>query len=135
MISNYQLSGNIYLPYLRIAIKRMASGESVPLRFHTHDATEIAIVLESGGTLHWAQRNSHELQRGDILLLVPGVTHAYENCEKLQLVNILYNAEQLPLPPLDGNTLQMYSSFTDPSIVSPHPEKPLLHLNESAPFV
>lgn len=128
----YQLSGNIYLPYLRIAIKRMASGKSVPLRFHTHDATEIAIVLEGGGALHWALGKCHELQRGDILLLVPGVMHAYENCSKLQLVNVLYNAEQLPLPPLDGNTLKLFSNFTDPKVVSPSPEKPLLHLEKDA---
>ena len=128
--NEYQLSGNIHLPYLRIAIKRILRGESIALRFHTHDAIEIAIVLESGDAIHWAQGKAHTLQRGDILLLVPGVMHAYENCSELQLVNILYNTRQLPLPPLDGNMLKLFSNFTDPNVCSKHPEKPLLHLHE-----
>lgn len=126
----YFLGKNPNISRLRIALKHVKSGTNGNLKFHTHDATELVIVLNSTDTLHWVNRKSSQLTRGDILLLHPDIQHAYENCEHLELINILYNAEQLPLPLLDGTELARFKEFIDNKAISPSPEKPILHLSE-----
>ena len=121
------LKGNPCLSRLDIAIKRI-NRTNKSFNFHTHDATELVIVLESGGALHWVNGTAYDLQCGDILLLPPGVVHAYENCSNMHIINILYQADQLPLPPLDGSELKMFRHFTAPSLCWEHPEKPQVQI-------
>ena len=122
----YCLEKNPNISRLRIAMKHVKSGTNGNLKFHTHDATELVIVMNSTNTLHWVNRKSIQLTRGDILLLHPDIQHAYENCEELEIINILYKSEQLPLPLLDGTELARFKDFIDNKTVSPSPEKPLI---------
>lgn len=123
------LKRNPYLSRLDIAVKRI-NRTNRKFNFHTHDATELVIVIESGGASHWVNGLSYNLQRGDILLLPPGVVHAYENCSDMHIINVLYQAAQLPLPPLDSSELRMFRHFTAPRICWEHPEKPQVHIRE-----
>lgn len=127
----YFLAKNINLPRLPIAIKRV-NGNNSTLTFHSHDAIELVLVLQSSEALHWVNGKAHTLQRGDVLLLKPALLHAYENCRNMHIVNILYNPDQLPLPPLDGNELKLFHYFTNSSETVENPEQPMLHLSEEA---
>ena len=133
VISMKEMYFNIYphLDKLHIGIKRMMPGEQLNMNFHLHKFSEIAIVLKAdANSAHWAEgRNSH-IRRGDILLLHPGKVHAYENTAGVSLVNLLYYADQLPLPTLDAAELQLFRHFTDPALNLYSPEKPVCHLEE-----
>ena len=128
-MQEYTLKRNPYLSRLDIAVKRI-NRTNRNFNFHTHDAAELVIVLESGGALHWVNGLAHNLQRGDILLLPPGVVHAYENCGDMHIINILYQADQLPLPPLDVSELKMFRHFTAPRLCWEHPERPQVQIPE-----
>lgn len=128
----YHLEENAFhLEHLRLAVKRIHKGKHKNLNFHDHDYSEVAIITSAGrNTLHWANGKSHRITRGDVLLLHSGIVHAYENTGCLALTNIIYNANSLPIPPLDGYNLKCLEHFFAPSFQSPEAEKPILHLDE-----
>ena len=61
---------------------------------HTHTFMEIAFVIGGEGTHHYAA-GRRTLQRGDVMLLRPGVWHGYEDCRQLELYNCCFSAELL----------------------------------------
>ena len=117
-----------HIDRFKLTVKRMKTGQNKNRRFHDHDFSEIAIVTESEGTLHWCGGKSFPLVPGDVLLLHPGVSHGYAGTEHFAVVNLLYDADALPLPQLDGGNLKLFSRFTDNRFRAEAPEKPLLRL-------
>ncbi len=61
---------------------------------HTHRFVEIAFVTGGSGT-HDCLAGRRELTRGDVVLLRPGVWHAYEDCQRLELYNFCFSSELL----------------------------------------
>jgi AraC family L-rhamnose operon transcriptional activator RhaR len=61
---------------------------------HTHRFVEVAFVVDGSGT-HDSLAGQVELTRGDVVLLRPGVWHAYEGCERLVLYNFCFSSELL----------------------------------------
>ena len=61
---------------------------------HTHRFVEVAFVTGGCGT-HDSLAGRRELTRGDVVLLRPGVWHAYEGCERLVLYNFCFSSELL----------------------------------------
>jgi AraC family L-rhamnose operon transcriptional activator RhaR len=55
-------------------------------RQHDHSFFEIAFVLGGHG-VHRTVHGEHRLQRGDTIVLRPGVWHAYLACEQLEVLN------------------------------------------------
>jgi AraC family L-rhamnose operon transcriptional activator RhaR len=53
---------------------------------HTHSFLEIVVVLGGDG-IHHCLAGRRRLRRGDVLVLRPGVWHAYERCRGLYLYN------------------------------------------------
>ncbi len=131
-MKKFYLSEQPHLKQLRLALRRINHGVNREMYFHEHDSSETAIVLDSGGTEHFSNGGSAVLKRGDVILMHPGIIHAYAHTEKLELVNLIYNAEQLPLPQLDGAELKELRAFIDPAQHIPHPEKPIVHLDDLA---
>jgi len=130
----YTVTEYSHLEHLALGVKRMKRSESRERNFHTHHYSELAFILHAEGTIHHAEGKSAELKRGDVLLLHPGVVHGYENTGTLELVNLLYEAEKLPLPLLDGAAMGLFrflASAKEPD--QPSPELPLVHLEEE-PF-
>lgn len=114
-----------------IGIRRITAGTHNELNFHDHRFSEIVLILSSGGAIHWAEGKSCELHRGDVLLLHPGRVHAYQNCASLELVNMLYKADRLPLPLLDGADMELFPFFVSARCASGlPPEEPVITLNE-----
>jgi len=61
---------------------------------HTHSFMEIAFAIGGAGT-HHCVAGRRELNRGDVVLLRPGVWHGYEDCRDLELYNCCFSSELL----------------------------------------
>ena len=118
-----------HIDRFKLTVRRIKTGQNANRRFHDHDFSEIAIVTESEGTLHWCGGRSCPLVPGDVLLLHPGVSHAYADTERFAVVNLIYDTDALPLPQLDGGNLRLFPGFTDNHFRAEEPEKPLLRLS------
>ena len=118
-----------HIDRFKLAVKRMPPGQSRSMWLHDHDFSEIAIVIASEGTLHWCGGKSFPLTSGDVLLIHPGVSHAYADAERFAVVNLIYDTDALPLPQLDGGNLELCPCFIDNRFRAESPEKPLLHLD------
>lgn len=128
-MQNFNWLNAYQLERIHLGIKHIQSGKHGEKRFHDHLYSELALILNSGGTVHWAEGKSCPVERGDVILMHPGKVHGYENAQSLAILNILYEADKLPLPPLDGSSMRCFNTVLIPnSDVSRSPEKPLLHL-------
>ena len=75
--------------------------------WHEHEFVELVMILK-GNAEHYVEKVSNTaglLQRGDIFLVPRGVVHRYKKCCGLELLNILYIPEQLPMPLLDAGAM------------------------------
>ena len=79
--------------------------EQVPTTQHSHRFTELVIVL-SGKGVQQANGFRNEVSRGDVWVIPKGGSHSYPECEKLSLVNILFDLDKLPIPFMDMHLLQ-----------------------------
>jgi AraC-like DNA-binding protein len=61
---------------------------------HTHSFVEIAFAIGGSG-IHHSVSGRHEMSRGDVVLLRPGVWHGYEACLRLELYNCCFSSELL----------------------------------------
>lgn len=61
---------------------------------HTHQFVEIAFAVGGSGT-HDCLAGRHEMTPGDVVLLRPGVWHAYQDCQRLELYNCCFSSELL----------------------------------------
>jgi AraC family L-rhamnose operon transcriptional activator RhaR len=66
--------------------------EATPL--HTHSFVEIVFVTGGHG-VHQSLAGRQELQVGDVIVLMPGVWHGYDDCQPLALYNLCFSAELL----------------------------------------
>ncbi|MBC7646761.1 MAG: helix-turn-helix transcriptional regulator [Pseudopedobacter sp.] len=61
---------------------------------HDHDFMEIQVVLRGYG-MHVTAAGAKKLERGDVIVMRPGVWHAYRDCEKLEVYNCCFGVELL----------------------------------------
>src|SRR4051794_17169849 len=61
---------------------------------HTHSFVEVA-VMTGGAGVHHSLSGRRRLERGDVVLLRPGVWHGYEQCRHLDMYNCCFSAELL----------------------------------------
>ena len=57
---------------------------------HSHDFLEVALMTGGSG-MHHALGEGQKLAAGDILVLRPGISHRYSDCEALEVVNCCVN--------------------------------------------
>jgi len=77
-------------------------------RFHSHRFLEIVFV-RSGPALHLLEDQSVQIDRFDVLLIPPGLVHAYDRCDQLELLNLVFDDTKLPLPILDAHHLPFFA--------------------------
>jgi AraC family transcriptional regulator, L-rhamnose operon transcriptional activator RhaR len=65
-----------------------------PNPLHTHSFVEIAFAIGGQG-IHHSLAGRQLLQRGDVILLRPGVWHGYDDCQRLELYNCCFSSELL----------------------------------------
>ena len=96
---------------------------------HSHEFVELVLILH--GKAHYRQSGSEAvLKRGDVLLVPRGDLHSYRGCEKLDLLNILYIPDMLPMPQLDAAGMTGFELFYQGRMEENHPV-PLLRLEEA----
>lgn len=61
---------------------------------HTHQFVEVAFAVGGRGT-HDCLAGRHPMTPGDVALLRPGVWHAYQDCDQLELYNCCFSGELL----------------------------------------
>lgn len=87
-------------PGKTIYVGKYSTSRAEPV--HTHEFIEIVYIL-SGQVTHEIDGHQYPLQRGDILFMNPGCTHAFYSNEKYTYINLLFSPEVLgesenPLP-------------------------------------
>ncbi len=104
---------------LPIYIENVAAGLHPEYEFHDHNVSEIVFVL-SGTAEHVVQLAGADgetglltspVSAGDILVVHPGVIHAYAKAGTLELCNLVYDRKRLTLPLLDGYSLPLFKYF------------------------
>lgn len=131
MAQTYNWCNALHLENLYLGAKHISRGLHTSNRFHDHIYSELALILDADGTVHWADGRSCALRRGDVLLMHPGHVHGYENAETLEIFNLVYEAGKLPLPILDGGEMPLFNMIVIPKLDRREsPEHPLLNLPE-----
>ncbi len=62
---------------------------------HEHVDFYELVLVTSGSALHVVGDKTEIIQKGDILIMSQGSGHAYENPEKLRLINLMFRPEML----------------------------------------
>ncbi len=74
---------------------------------HTHDFSELVIVLHGSG-MHRSPAGDYPIGAGDVFVLHGDQAHGYRNTAGLELVNILFRMNELALPLQDVVSLPGY---------------------------
>ncbi len=77
---------------------------------HGHGSyTELAII--TGGTaLHHSPAGAAPISTGDVLSIPIGHAHGYSDCEQLSLINVMFDPEEMALPPQWQSQIPGYDS-------------------------
>ena len=75
-------------------------GKHLERRFHNHAFSEL-VFIKHGEAEHITSDNRCIIKKGNVLSLHPGTVHAYDRCQTLKVVNILYDSKALAMPTLD----------------------------------
>lgn len=78
--------------------------------FHNHEYSEI-VVVTNGNALHLVDSDTARIKTGDVMVIHPGHVHAYDNTGDMELINIIYDRNKLPLPLLDSYSLPLFQLF------------------------
>jgi AraC-like DNA-binding protein len=105
----------------------IVSGRQPSMLFHDHEYSELALIL-SGQARHLVNASVSSIAPGDLLLIHPGQIHAYDQADKLELRNVIYDFPRLSLPPLDTYALPLLQRILTDS----DPDRPE---NEAAPIL
>ncbi|MFK7738374.1 MAG: helix-turn-helix domain-containing protein [Pirellulaceae bacterium] len=81
-----------------------------PFGLHCHEFSEI-VIITGGRGLHITGEDSYELSAGDTFVIGGDRPHDYLNMEHLSLVNILFEARDLPLTLGDLQSLPGYHAL------------------------
>jgi AraC family L-rhamnose operon transcriptional activator RhaR/AraC family L-rhamnose operon regulatory protein RhaS len=100
------MSKSLYIAKYQLPLWIVLPGKQIKNLFHDHEFSEIAIVTR-GEALHLGSRQKEKISVGDVLLLHPGSIHAFDYTKDFSLVNIIYDAQKIPIPILDGYDLSL----------------------------
>lgn len=123
-----------YVPKERLPlwVEYVPLGGHIERQFHDHKFSEIALVLHGSAT-HLTGEGNAGITAGDILVIHPGVRHAYDHTGDMELVNIVYDQKRLSLPLLDGYSLPLFRRFfpADGSASGADCREPMTRLGEA----
>ena len=105
-LASYVPQHKMPLWVVKVYRKRQAEKE-----FHDHQFSEIVLILH-GCCEHLCEGKSVPVEAGDLMVVHPGATHAFDKqFEKLQIANILYDSQKLYLPVLTSYAFRCSGSF------------------------
>ncbi len=117
---------------LPLHVEEVEVGGHIEKLFHDHSFSEIAIVYH-GSARHLVDDHSAPLKTGDLLVIHPGVQHAYDRTGDMGLINIVYDHAKLSMPILDGYSLPLFQTFFPDSHNRPEPDsivRPVMNLDQ-----
>lgn len=97
--------------------------------FHDHKFLEVVIIVK-GELLHLVGDECCEVKRGDVLVIHPGVIHGYDKAAGAGILNLIYNHDELPLPPLDSGGFMLSEIFFPDKEKLYNSAKPVVSLSE-----
>ena len=111
-------------------IRFIRRNPQIPYPLHTHDFSELVIILSGRGT-HITKYSRFEIFAGDVFVINGETSHGYENPEDLHLINILYRPELLTKNAADLTTLPGYHVLfnLEPKFREDHKFNSKLHLS------
>lgn len=111
-------------------IRLIRRNPQIPYPLHTHDFSELVIILGGRGT-HITRYSQFELFAGDVFVINGETTHGYENPDNLHLINILYHPELLTKNAADLTALPGYHVLfnLEPKFREDHQFNSKLHLS------
>ncbi|RLD33442.1 MAG: AraC family transcriptional regulator [Bacteroidetes bacterium] len=122
-------------------IRLIRRNPQIPYPLHTHDFSELVIILGGSGT-HITNFSRFELLAGDVFVINGETAHGYENPNNLHLINILYRPELLTKNAADLTTLPGYHVLfnLEPKFREDHQFNSKLHISprqitEITPFI
>lgn len=77
---------------------------AVPFPVHTHDYTELMIVTD-GSASHIVEGKAYNIQRGDVVVMMPSFSHELQNVQNLEHYNLRFDLEKLLLLKTDVEKL------------------------------
>lgn len=77
---------------------------------HTHDFSEIAIIIHGSGTTKIRNQSFH-FHAGDVFVLHAGCPHAYLDTHNLTLINVSYAPQVVELDRLDPGVMPGYQAL------------------------
>ncbi len=79
---------------------------------HRHQYTELVIVLDGNAT-HISDRGTHDLIKGDVVVITDGQRHGFKDAKKLQLCNVQFDQAQVLDDDLDLRQMAGFHSLFD----------------------
>ncbi len=77
---------------------------------HSHEFVEIIIIIAGSG-IHKTKFSRYRLTAGDVIIIPRNGSHGYPEVDDLELMNVLFDPKQLPLPMLDLYKLPGYNAL------------------------
>ena len=81
-----------------------------PTPHHSHEFVEIIIIIAGSG-IHETKFSRYRLDAGDVIIIPRNGYHGYLEVDDLELMNVLFDPRQLPLPMLDLYKLPGYNAM------------------------
>jgi AraC family L-rhamnose operon transcriptional activator RhaR/AraC family L-rhamnose operon regulatory protein RhaS len=81
-----------------------------PEPLHDHDFTELVVVLGGSG-MHLTTSEAYPIQAGDVFVIHKNKGHAYRDTRNLEIINVLFDLNQLELPVKDLVSLEGYQAL------------------------
>ena len=102
------LSG--YFEDSRLPLELIRRNPQVPFPLHTHEFSELVIVLSGTGT-HFSDTDEYTVSAGDAFVIEGNTAHGYRNVNGLVLVNILFDPVRLNVPEADLREIPGYRAL------------------------
>ncbi|NQT59803.1 MAG: helix-turn-helix domain-containing protein [Bacteroidetes bacterium] len=72
-----------------LKLKVIERNPQVPFPLHSHDFTELVIIL-SGSGIHFTEGAEYRVMPGDVFVIESGFSHGFKNLDNLRLYNIIF---------------------------------------------
>ena len=98
--------------------------------FHDHEYSELALII-SGNARHILADENVPIEAGDLLVIHPGASHAYDETQNMEIINLIYDHARISLPILDGYSMPLFQFFFPAAGKQKNSAKPVAHLELS----
>ncbi len=129
MLRNYHSTIRSYISEgkLPLWVVHREAGLHPARLFHDHEYSEIALII-SGSARHILESENISVEAGDLLVIHPGASHAYDHTENMEIINLVYDRTKISLPILDGYSMPLFRIFFPGHGKQQNSAKPVAHL-------